>query len=892
MRRTHKLLARVVDRIRQAVAQRPVWNVMVLVIIFNVFSAAMIWGERKAASAQAAASAGNLVAAMARDISRNIEIIDLSLQKVLERVQQPSFKSLDPDLQRLLLIDQVTTARYFAAIAVTDEAGKVVYHSRTKTPGFIQIADKAYFSIHRDRPDVGLYISVPIRSPYGYGLAIVFSRRISDGDGKFAGIAYVALDIGYFTDLFGRMNLGPNGSMSLIRADKKLLARVPFSEADLGKDVSNAAIFQHYPEEVAGSFEAESPLDGVARQFTFTQVGDFPLTVSVGRTLENVYAEWRDRAKTVGLTLVLLTGVMIALAINLRRELRHRQDAHQEAVRNEALFRGAMKGAGIASALLNLEERVIAINPAFTKLFGYSMDEVVGLPVSQLIYRDGVAPDNGPLLRGEVEFEEREFKYQHKDGRELWVQRSASLIRDEARMAAYLMVQYQDITSRHLAEEKLRYAATHDDLTGLLKRSAFEEKISEALAESRVTGIKHTLAFLDLDRLKIINDSEGHAAGDAMIKWVAAALPAYMREGDIIGRLGGDEFGVILLGCGLDDATEVLERLNLATSAIQFPWGDRSYSVGASIGLTEISSDSGSPSTLLAQADVACMAAKMSGRNRVSIYRPEQSDALERHRELSVAAGIRQAVQENRFCLFAQRIVGCDGDRHRRYEILVRMTDKDGNPIQPGLFIPAAERYELIGEIDRWVVRHALREVSDAALADPQLRIHVNLSAASIGDPLFLDYLLAEIERSGVPAQALVFEITETALISQMAVAETLVRKLRAIGCQIALDDFGSGLSSFQYLRQFPVDIVKIDGSFVRSMIENGVDLHIVKSIHQIASELGAQTVAEYIENGETLLLAYEIGISFAQGYAIHKPEPFDDILANLKEEEAFAESA
>jgi diguanylate cyclase (GGDEF)-like protein/PAS domain S-box-containing protein len=679
------------------------------------------------------------------------------------------------------------------------------------------------------------------------------------------------------------MDLGLNGSMSLMRADRKLLVREPFNEQHLGTDVSKAELYRYYPEQRSGSFESSpSPVDGIPRLYTFTQVGDFPITISVGRSLQDVYAAWQSRALMIGVIVLVLTGAMIALALSLRREFHRRQAAHREALRNEALFRGAMKGAGIGTALLRLDGTVFKVNPAFCRLFGFTEEEVLSKAAVDLTQPDeDRPPDDASLLRGEIDFAESERRYFRKDGTQVWVLRSASLMRDEAGQPAYLIVQFQDITARREAEERLRYNATHDELTGLLNRSAFEQRLEEALAESRDTGIRHALAFVDLDRLKMINDSAGHVAGDALLRGLAGALPNYLREGDVIGRLGGDEFGIILLGCSLDDATGILEDLNSAASAIQFPWDDRSYSVGASIGVTEITPGSRSPSAVLAQADIACLTAKMAGRNRVSIYHPEQSDAVDRHREIAVAAGIKLAIEEGRLRLFAQRIVACADPTHERNEILVRMVDRDGTIIPPSVFIPAAERYDLIGAIDRWVVREALTVVGRAGGLDRHTRIHLNLSAASIGDPSFVDYVLDALEDSGVAPEILAFEITETALVSNMAVAATTVGRLREMGCQIALDDFGAGLSSFNYLRQFPVDIVKIDGSFVHTMTTNAVDRYIVKSIHQIAKELGAQTVAEFVEDQETFELVSSMGITFAQGYAIHRPEPFDAIIAD-----------
>ncbi len=868
--------------LKRALARNPVLNVLVLAAVFNLFCAALVFDERQNALEVARASSSNLVAAAGRDISRNIEIIDLTIQKVIERIQRPDFPQLAPDLQRQLIFDQVATARYFAAIGVTDEKDRVVYQSRMADPSVIRVAHLDYAKIHHERSDVGLYVSVPIKSPFGFGWAIVFSRRMSHPDGSFAGIVYVALSLDYFTDLLRRMSLGPNGSMSLMRADGKLLVREPFDERHLGADVGKAEIYRYYPKERSGSFQSSaSPLDGVPRLYTFTQVGDFPITISVGRALQDVYAAWRYRALTIGIIVLVLTGAMIALAFSLRRELRRRRAAHQEALHNEALFRGAMKGAGIGTALLSLDGSVFMVNPAFCRLFGFTEEEMLSKTATYLTHPDDAPPNDGALLRGEIDFAESERRYIRKDRVEVWVLRSASLVRDESGQPAYLIVQFQDITARREAEDRLRHNATHDDLTGLLNRSAFEQTLQDVLSESRETRSRHALAFLDLDRLKIINDSAGHVAGDALLRGVAGALPRYLRDGDIVGRLGGDEFGIILLNCSLDDATRILGRINKAASAIQFPWEDRSYNVGASIGVTEVTPASRSPSALLAQADIACLSAKMAGRNRVSIYRPEQSDAVERHREIMVAAGIKQAIADERLRLFAQRIVACADASQERYEILVRMIDLDGSLLPPAVFIPAAERYDLIGAIDRWVVRRVLTLLEQSEKPDWSIRIHLNLSASSLGDPSFLPYVLEAIEASGVPPEVLVFEITETTLVSNMALAITTVGRLREIGCQIALDDFGAGLSSFNYLRQFPVDIVKIDGSFVRNMTTNAVDRHIVKSIHQIVQELGAQTVAEFVEDLATFDMVWSMGIAFAQGYALHKPQSFECIVAD-----------
>ncbi|MPR11591.1 EAL domain-containing protein [Microvirga tunisiensis] len=868
------------SKLKRGLAQSPVWHVVLLAVVINLTCGALIWNERGVALRKAETSSRNLVAAAGRDISRNIKIIDLTLLKIINKIRPSDPLNLPPEFAQQFAFDEVAAEQYYSAIGVVDATDRVIFQSRMADPGVLRVGHLDYVKVHRESPDVGLYVSAPIKSPYGFGWALVLSRRMSSPDGSYAGVAYVALSLDYFTDLFRRMNLGPKGTMTLARNDGKVIVREPSTEQFLGADLSKAELYRHYPREKEGAYTAQhSPLDGVARLYTYAQIGDLPIVLNVGRWLDDVYGQWRRRALTIAAVLFSLTGAMIAMAINLRREFQRRRVAHQDALRNEALFREAMKGAGIATALLRLDGSVLKVNPAFSRLFGYSEEEAQQNMASDVVFPGDEIPDDGPVLRGEIDVSETERRYVRKDGTVVFVLRSSSLMRDEAGQLAYFIVQYQDITARREAENRLRYNATHDDLTGLLNRTAFEQRLQEALLQCRETGIRHALAFVDLDRLKIINDSAGHIAGDALLRAVAGALPTYLRKVDVVGRLGGDEFGIILFDCSLDDATEVLERLNTAAGAIQFPWEGRIYKVGASIGVTEITPESGSPSSLLAQADIACLTAKMAGRNRVSIYHPEQSEAVERHRELSVAAGIKQAIREGRLRLFAQRIVACSGAPGERYEVLVRMVNSDGTLIPPSVFIPAAERYDLIGDIDRWVIWRALHLVRDAVRTGPSLRIHLNLSARSLGDESFLAYVLETIEASGTPPVNLVFEITETALVTNMAIATGIVGKLREIGCQIALDDFGSGLSSFNYLRTFPVDIVKIDGTFVRSMTTNLVDRRIVKSIHQIAQELGAETVAEYVEDKEAFQILATMGITFAQGYALHKPQPFEAVL-------------
>ncbi|MCY1354786.1 Cyclic di-GMP phosphodiesterase PdeB [compost metagenome] len=358
----------------------------------------------------------------------------------------------------------------------------------------------------------------------------------------------------------------------------------------------------------------------------------------------------------------------------------------------------------------------------------------------------------------------------------------------------------------------------------------------------------------------------------------------HVRPDDLLARLGGDEFALLLKDCTVDQAEHVCEGVIDAIRGRRFPWEGRVYDVGASIGIAAIDLDVPPVSELMSRADVACYAAKAAGRSRVSVYRRDESDARRHHRELEVAAGIHSALEANRFRLFAQEIralqpAGTGRGECRHIEILVRMVDEGGEMILPGAFIPAAERYDLMGHVDRWVIHNVLDGYGERLRAVPGLSVSINLSANSLGEPFLLPFLHAELDASALPASRIRLEITETALINNMAAANRLVSEMRSAGCTVSLDDFGSGLSSFAYLKQFPVDFLKIDGSFIRQLADNAVDREIVSSINDIGHRLGVKTVAEWVEDERTLDALRAIGVDYAQGYAIGRPTPLDAFL-------------
>ncbi|MBL8484127.1 MAG: EAL domain-containing protein, partial [Rhodocyclaceae bacterium] len=447
-----------------------------------------------------------------------------------------------------------------------------------------------------------------------------------------------------------------------------------------------------------------------------------------------------------------------------------------------------------------------------------------------------------------------------------------------------VVVVFQDITHARTLQRELAFRATHDVLTGLPNRFEFERVLGECLELARA-GREHAVCFIDLDRFKIVNDTAGHAAGDALLRELGDMLMQAVRGSDLLARLGGDEFGLILVDCPLAKAVAVCEKLLSQIRAFRFNWSGQIFEIGASFGVVRMDRESPYVGEVMSQADVACYTSKAQGRNRVTVYHSADNVATDQHREILRAAGLREALEGQRFRLYAQSIHAAQRqeDVPTRYEILLRLVDAEGNVLGPGAFIPAAERYDLMGEIDRWVIRRTLGPLGARIAAQPGLQLAINLSANSLDDPSFADFLHAELSASALPPDRLCFEITETALINHLSNAHKVLGALARHGCRVALDDFGSGLSSFNYLKQFKVDYLKIDGCFVRGLQPYGADHAILESINDIGHKLGAETVAECVETRAVASLLAAMGVDYLQGYAFSRPQPLETILDTLE---------
>jgi len=540
----------------------------------------------------------------------------------------------------------------------------------------------------------------------------------------------------------------------------------------------------------------------------------------------------------------------------------------------------------LAEAIIATDKdgRITFMNPAAAELTGSDgsaaagklLEDIVSL-VDETDRRLLSDPVNQALTTGAaVNLSRRALLLSRANGHERSIELSASPIRDSARELVGAVVLLHDVTEMRGLARQMSYQATHDALTGLVNRREFERRLEEAIESGHRGDGQHVLCYLDLDHFKVVNDTSGHLAGDSMLREVAKLLREAVRDSDTIGRLGGDEFGTLLVGCPLDKARQIADDLCRAVGDHRFVWKDRIFNIGVSLGLVEISRESGTLEELLAAADTACYVAKRQGSGRVAVY-SARDEALARHTgEIQWLQRLQAALRDNRFILYHQAIVPTHAeDGGPAMEVLVRLQDESGHDLAPAEFMRAAERYRLMGLVDRWVVQTTLAALGRGALiVPPQRSVAINISAQTLGDAQFLEFVVECLDSTGVTPGQVCFEITENAVIANLEHARRFVGVLHGMGCQFALDDFGSGVGSFSNLRNLPLDYLKIDGSFMRNLGRDAVNQAMVTAMIKLARTLNFKVIAEQVEDTAAVEAARRMGVDYLQGYAIGRPQP------------------
>jgi diguanylate cyclase (GGDEF)-like protein/PAS domain S-box-containing protein len=530
----------------------------------------------------------------------------------------------------------------------------------------------------------------------------------------------------------------------------------------------------------------------------------------------------------------------------------------------------------------DLKGAIDYMNPVAERISGWSLSEAAGKPVYEILHGSYDQRANAEYATTALGARAgaagaKTLTFINRDGRELKLDHLTSPIRNRNNEIIGTVMVFRDITETHVLEKRLEYQARHDMLTGLTNRAAFEERLQTVLEQQQHDNVEYALCYIDLDQFKVINDTCGHSAGDQLLRQVKnIMLSKIRRHRDTLARFGGDEFVLLLEECSAEHAVRIARVICEAIQQHRFLYDNKSFALGASIGVVPITPETRNVNDALSMADNACYIAKEKGRGRIHVYNINDQELIKRRGEMHVVAKINHAFEHEGFSLFYQPIMalGASNSHHTHIEILLRMRDESGDWISPAFFLPAAERYNVATKIDRWVVESTLRWFAHNPAALERLATcSINLSGLTFCDETFIAFIARMFKECQLPPEKFCFEITETAAIRNLQEASEFIGRIRDLGCSFALDDFGSGMSSYAYLKNLPVDFLKVDGMFIKGMLEDPIDHAMVKSINDIGHVFGLKTIAEYVETDELISELRKIGLDFVQGYAISKPQ-------------------
>lgn len=571
----------------------------------------------------------------------------------------------------------------------------------------------------------------------------------------------------------------------------------------------------------------------------------------------------------------------------LEQTLHLLEDTNSQLTAEKERIRVTLESLNEAVITADNEGYIDYVNPSAETLLKKTAANIVGSRLSQVIHlvdEETRLPIPIPLSHDssvdkllDIEMNSQPLLLR-EDGSEIAIDWSHADIALPGQQPIGKVITFRDITDAHNLKLQLTHQATHDPLTSLLNRAEFDRRLKNILEYRQDNHAPHSLLYVDLDQFKVVNDTCGHRAGDQLLKQLGALLKTKIRGRDTLARLGGDEFGVLLEYCPPEKTLMIAEEILKLIQEFRFYWTDKTFSVGASIGIVNFTSDNASQIDPLSAADAACYKAKDAGRNRLHVHQWAEN-AGQMHGEMGWVSRINAALEDNSFELFQQTIKPVNKYRKMglHFEVLIRMRDAEGHLIPPGAFLPAAERYNLISKIDYWVIHNTFKWLSQNPETMAQVfACSINLSGLSLSSESLMPYVKNCFKVFKVPFEKICFEITETSAIQNLDRAQTFIRSMKKLGCTFALDDFGTGMSSFSYLKQLPVDKLKIDGSFVSDISDDPIDHAMVRSINDIGHVMGMETVAEFVETREILDLLTHLGVDYAQGYYIAKPQPMD----------------
>ncbi|MBX3619622.1 MAG: EAL domain-containing protein [Rhizobacter sp.] len=779
------------------------------------------------------------------------------------------------------------------SVALADASGQVLgmTHALGAVPDKTTlVADRQHFQASWTRPDLALV--QPVYAERLQRWLIPGGKQLQHADGKFAGAVLLAFDAALLTEGFS-VNDHPGNVVGVVGGDGVFRSRMSDKRQTSGDLIDGERLVRASHRINRPMTPTPSPTDGVARFTSVTRIPGHDLYAIVAVPASTSMADYQAlRTRLIaaalagGLIIVLITVALTRQSARLRRTLAEKEQAELRVFHEKELLEVTLRSIVDGVATTNQQGRVTYLNPAAEQMTGWPAAEAIGRSVSEVVCLTH-AHTRERLGLGLSEFARpgaqpraaRDSVLVHRHGAHRSIEDSASPILNRSGTAVGAVLVLHDVSPAKKLAAEMSYQASHDLLTGLLNRAAFEMRLDTALAthDPQATGV---VMFLDLDQFKVVNDTCGHAAGDQLLKQVTGLLLEEIRKQDTLARLGGDEFAVLLESCPLEPALRVAEAMRRRVSELHFEWEGRSFQLTVSLGLVPFKAHQYTRSELLRVADSSCYVAKEAGRNRVHVHDEADTAVAMRNGELDWYSRLQKALTDDRFVLYAQRIASIQEDAggYESVEVLIRLQDDEGKIVAPMAFIPAAERYGLMPSIDRWVISKALQ--SHAGFARHYklpARFSINLSGASMADPSLVDFVRQALRRHHVPPELVCFEITETAAVANFDVAVKMMHGLRELGCRFALDDFGAGMSSFTYLKRLPVDYVKIDGAFVKDMSQDAVDFAMVEAIHNIAHRMGLRTVAEFVQNDATIEMLRGLGVDYVQGYGVEKPRLLDD---------------